>query len=99
MRAVCKILHLTPLALLAGCLLSMDVRSGPWIDLTHDYSEETLYWPTSEPFRMETVFEGEAEGGYHYSAYKFCTAEHGGTHLDAPIHYAEGRLANHEIPL
>ena len=37
--------------------------------------------------------------GYYYAANNFFTAEHGGTHLDAPIHFARGAQAVHEIPL
>ncbi len=65
-------------------------EDGTWIDLTHDFSEETIYWPTASPFQLDTVFVGEAAGGYHYEAFEFCSAEHGGTHLDAPIHFYEG---------
>ena len=72
---------------------------GLWIDLTHDFSEDTVYWPTSEPFKLETISEGMTEKGYYYSAYKFCAAEHGGTHLDAPIHFSEGKPTVDKIPL
>lgn len=48
------------------------------IDLSYTYDENTLYWPTSELFEKKTVFEGETEGGYYYSAYWIATAEHGG---------------------
>ena len=37
--------------------------------------------------------------GYYYSAYSVKTAEHGGTHLDAPVHFAEGRHTTDEVPL
>lgn len=69
------------------------------IDLSYTYDENTLYWPTSELFEKKTVFEGETEGGYYYSAYWIATAEHGGTHLDAPIHFYEGGVSADEIPL
>lgn len=72
---------------------------GQWIDLSYDLSSETIYWPTAEPFKRETVAEGFTEKGYYYSAYNFCAAEHGGTHIDAPIHFAEGRKSVDEIPL
>ena len=39
------------------------------------------------------------EQGYYYSAYKYCAAEHGGTHIDAPVHFAQGRLSVDKIPL
>jgi kynurenine formamidase len=72
---------------------------GAWIDLTHPFNDAAIYWPTAEPFRLETVAEGMTEGGWYYSAYNFSAAEHGGTHLDAPVHFAEGRHSADEIPL
>lgn len=70
-----------------------------WIDLTHDLSAESVFWPTADPFKMTTDFEGRTERGYYYSAYSFTTAEHGGTHIDAPVHFAEGRNSVDQIPL
>ncbi len=64
---------------------------GQWIDLSHDFSDETLYWVTAEPFKRTTVAEGVTDKGFYYSAYNFSGAEHGGTHIDAPIHFAEGK--------
>jgi kynurenine formamidase len=45
------------------------------------------------------VAEGPTPGGWWYAANAFCAAEHGGTHLDAPVHFAEGRRSASEIPL
>lgn len=73
--------------------------SGKWIDLSHEFSEETIYWVTAKPFERETVAEGITEKGYYYSAYNFSGAEHGGTHIDAPIHFAEGRKSVEQIEL
>ena len=69
------------------------------VDLSHPYSHETVYWVTASPFRLDTVSMGFTEKGYYYSANDFCTAEHGGTHIDAPIHFAENGLTVDEIPL
>lgn len=68
------------------------------VDLTHAFDETTLYWPTANPFALEVVAEGRTPAGW-YAANAFCAAEHGGTHLDAPVHFAEGERAAHEIPL
>jgi kynurenine formamidase len=77
-----------------------DGSRGSWVDLTHSFSENTVYWPTDTlGFSLEELAYGPTEGGYFYAAYRYSAAEHGGTHLDAPIHFAEGRLANDEIPL
>ena len=68
-----------------------DVANWRTIDLSHSYSADTLYWPTdTRGFDLETLAEGETEAGYFYAAKQFATAEHGGTHLDAPVHFAEG---------
>lgn len=75
------------------------ITDGKWIDLTHDFDENTVFWPTAESFRLDTVFAGHTEGGYYYSAFQFCLAEHGGTHLDAPVHFSEGKWSVEQIPV
>ncbi|MCH6573614.1 MAG: cyclase family protein [Bacteroidetes bacterium] len=69
------------------------------VDLTYTFDESTIYWPTAEGFKLEVVYKGLTDKGYYYSANSFCTAEHGGTHLDAPIHFYENRNSADEIPL
>ena len=68
------------------------------VDLTYPFGESTIYWPTADPFALEVVSEGETAAGW-YAAKSFCAAEHGGTHLDAPIHFAAGARTSAEIPL
>jgi kynurenine formamidase len=69
------------------------------IDMTYPFGAETLYWPTAKPFRLEKVQEGKTAAGYWYASYNYCGAEHGGTHLDAPFHFAEGKWTTEQIPL
>jgi|31_taG_2_1085359.scaffolds.fasta_scaffold00220_8 kynurenine formamidase len=69
------------------------------IDLTHVYSKETVYWVTAKEFELDVVAAGETEQGFYYSANNFSTAEHGGTHIDAPIHFAKDKQTVDEIPL
>lgn len=69
------------------------------IDLSHAYSNETVYWVTAKEFKLDTVFKGQTDKGFYYSANNFSTAEHGGTHIDAPIHFAEKGQTVDEIPL
>jgi kynurenine formamidase len=69
------------------------------VDLTHAFSADAVYWPTAREFQLDTVAWGPTPGGWFYAAFDFSAAEHGGTHLDAPIHFAEGRQAADEIPL
>jgi kynurenine formamidase len=78
------------------------VRSFPGgtiVDLSHAYGADTVFWPTAEKFALEPVAAGRTEAGYYYAANNFRTAEHGGTHIDAPVHFAEGRQAVDAIPL
>jgi kynurenine formamidase len=78
----------------------IDLAAARLVDLSYAYDETTIYWPTSpSSFDLTELARGAAEGGYFYSAYSFSTPEHGGTHLDAPIHFSEtGRTAG-EIPI
>ena len=77
-----------------------DGSGGRWIDLTHSFDSTTIYWPTDTAgFQLQVLAHGVGEGGYFYSSNAFSSAEHGGTHLDAPVHFAEGRLAAADIPL
>lgn len=76
-----------------------DGSAGRWVDLTYSYGEETIYWPTAEGFRLEEESYGMTPGGWFYSSYKYSASEHGGTHFDAPIHFAEGRNSSEEVPL
>lgn len=73
--------------------------NGNLVDLTHSYSSETIYWPTESGFLLEEEFGGMTEKGYYYSAKKFSAPEHGGTHLDAPIHFAKGGKTIDQISL
>lgn len=71
-----------------------------WIDLTYTYDSSTLYWPNNvKSFEHSTEAEGKTDLGYYYSSYSICTPEHGGTHLDAPIHFAENKLTVDQLPL
>ncbi len=95
---------LLALALVAGCAAPGEPDTDPLadhvvVDLTHAYDADTIYWPTAEGFRLQIDARGWTEGGFYYEANSFCTAEHGGTHIDAPVHFAEGRRALDEVPL
>ncbi|MCS6953411.1 MAG: cyclase family protein [Bryobacterales bacterium] len=69
------------------------------MDLTYPYNAQTVYWPTAERFQWKKEAWGVTPGGYWYASAGFCTSEHGGTHLDSPIHFAEGKWSTAEIPL
>jgi len=79
---------------------SLDLSRHTIVDLSHAYGPSTLFWPTSPTkFQLEKLAFGKTEGGYFYSANTISTPEHGGTHLDAPIHFSETGRTNEQIPL
>lgn len=88
-----------PAAAAADDVARIDLSTARLVDLTHPFGADTIYWPTATPFRLEPVAHGVTAGGYWYAADDFCAAEHGGTHLDAPIHFAEKRWTADEVPL
>ena len=85
--------------IITGLVYCRSTTAGQWIDLTHDFSSETVYWPNGDTFKKDLIYDGETEKGYYYSAYSFCAPEHGGTHIDAPVHFAKGRRSVDQIPI
>jgi len=69
------------------------------LDMTYPYDENTIYWPTAKPFQLTKGNWGFTEKGYFYAANEYSAAEHGGTHVDAPIHFAENGRTIDQIPL
>jgi kynurenine formamidase len=77
----------------------IDLARDRLVDLSHPFNRRTIYWPTARRFTLTKVAEGETEGGWFYAANNFAAAEHGGTHLDAPIHFARGGETADAVPL
>jgi len=79
---------------------SSGLQDLKWIDLTYPFSEKTLYWPNNpKGFTWDTLYRGLSEKGYYYSSYSFFSPEHGGTHLDAPVHFSEGSKSVDQLSL
>ena len=97
-RTKIRTLLLTTLALSSPGIAS-EAASGDLVDLTHAFGEDTIAWPTSEPFELLVGFRGEDPAGYYYEANRFTTAEHVGTHLDAPVHFFRGGAPTEAVPL
>jgi kynurenine formamidase len=69
------------------------------IDLTYTFDTTTIYWPTEHPFVHQFEHYGMTPGGYFYSSGKFAAPEHGGTHMDAPIHFSKGGMTVDQVPI
>jgi kynurenine formamidase len=96
-----KRMVVTLLAMLmqVGISTAHDIDESKVIDLTYSFDEHAIYWPTAKPFQLEVVSAQKTPAGYWYAANNICLAEHGGTHMDAPIHFAEGKRAADEVPV
>lgn len=79
---------------------TIDLSETTIIDLSHPFDSETLHWPTDPSgFELRPLHKGKTDKGFFYYANAFCAPEHSGTHLDAPMHFAEGRWTNSDIPV
>jgi kynurenine formamidase len=88
-----------PTAAAAGQELAFPAGSRV-VDLTHTFDETTIYWPNSPSgFVLHRLAHGMTEAGFFYASNTITAPEHGGTHLDAPIHFAEGMTTAEAVPL
>lgn len=84
-----------PSASTALVVLSQEVV----LDMTYAFGDSSIYWPTGKSFETTPMFWGKTEGGWWYASNDYSANEHGGTHVDAPIHFYEKGKTIDEIPL
>ena len=87
------------IALLAATAASSAIDESKLVDLTHAFDDKAIYWPTAKSFTWEKESWGRNAQGDWYTAGRYSASEHGGTHLDAPIHFAEGKQTVDQIPI
>ena len=63
-------------------------------DLTHTLSPQTPVFPAFNPFQIVQRFEIASDG---FFGNELTFAEHTGTHLDAPVHFAAGGLSTDQM--
>jgi len=99
-RSVALAVLLSAVATSVAHSQGLDLSRYRVIDLTYPFNAKTLYWPTATTgFQLQQLAFGETPGGYFYSSNAFAAPEHGGTHLDAPIHFHKGGLSADRIPV
>jgi kynurenine formamidase len=69
------------------------------VDLTYAFDSTTIYCPTEKPMVHEREHWGMTPQGYFYASAKFAAPEHGGTHMDAPIHFNQSGATVDQVPL
>lgn len=75
------------------------LRSGALLDMTYPFDETTIYWPTADLFVLEKLNWKINAKGWWYASNNYGASEHGGTHVDAPVHFAEHGVTIDQIPL
>ena len=79
---------------------NIDLANSTIVDLTYGFDSTTLYWPNSPSgFQLKELARGVTPGGYFYSSNMFTAPEHGGTHLDAPIHFSQTGVTIDRLPV
>jgi len=90
---------LVAIALVPATAQGLDIAGAKVVDLTHPIDANTIFWPTeAKTFELTEEHKGITERGFFYAANRFCTPEHGGTHIDAPYHFSQGGESVAEIP-
>ena len=69
------------------------------VDLTHSFGSDTIVWPTEQDFKLVIQHAEDTAGGYYYSSNRVEMPEHGGTHIDAPVHFSRGKQTLDQIPV
>jgi kynurenine formamidase len=87
-----------------GCVASQQQSPDVWehsriVDLTHSFGPDTVVWPTEQDFKLIVQHAEDTEGGYYYASNRMEMPEHGGTHIDAPIHFSKGKQTLDQIPV
>jgi kynurenine formamidase len=82
-----------------GASLMAGEAKAKRLDMTYPFEESTIYWPKAKPFALEKLSWGVTAGGWWYASNNFSASEHGGTHVDAPIHFARGGRTIDQVPL
>ena len=83
------------LAILSCCKVYGNLAT---VDLTHNFGNDTVYFPSFRQWRFVLY---DAGSNNQFNIFRFCALEHGGTHTDAPYHFAFGSNIHraNEVPL
>lgn len=93
------------LIVIAGCSSAIPQRDHiAWdqvriVDLTHSFGSDTIVWPTEQDFKLVVQYAEDTAGGYYYASNRMEMPEHGGTHIDAPVHFSKGKQTLDQIPI
>jgi len=72
---------------------------GKILDMTYSFGNNSIYWPTGQSFQIEKMSWGINKQGFFYASNNYKANEHGGTHVDAPVHFSKNGKTIDKIPL
>ncbi|XP_037277799.2 isatin hydrolase [Rhipicephalus microplus] len=73
-------------------------RNAITLDLTYNFTNETIYWQTGATFQLDVeAYPGPGDEWKQID--QISEKTHGGTHLDAPLHCAKGGWSVADIPI
>ena len=101
---ICGLITALGLVVSLGCASDRSRSHIAWeqsriVDLTHSFGSNTIVWPTEQDFKLTVQHAEDTPGGYYYASNRVEMPEHGGTHIDAPIHFSKGKQTLDQIPI
>ncbi|MDF0645264.1 MAG: cyclase family protein [Nitrospira sp.] len=78
---------------------SLALQQSRLVDLTHAFGSETIVWPTEQDVKLVVQHAEDMPRGYYYASNRLELPEHGGTHIDAPIHFSRGKQTLDQVPI
>lgn len=70
------------------------LKTQKWVDLSHNVNPNIPYFPAFKPIEISELFNVRQDG---FLAYQYTLASQYGTHLDAPVHFSEGKRTLDQI--
>ena len=103
-HVMCGLIAVMSLVVNAGCVADHRGNHLVWeqsriVDLTHSFGSDTIVWPTEADFKLIAQHAEDTSDGYYYASNRVEMPEHGGTHIDAPIHFSKGKQTLDQIPI
>ena len=86
------------LVIVLSCWSAADAAQR-FVDLTYTFDESTQVWPANPPFHRDSTERGGTPTEKWYATGQVALSEHAGTHMDAPVHFAQGQAGIDGIPV
>src|SRR5882672_7489735 len=82
-----------------GCAETPVLDEARVIGLPPAFDDGAIIWPSTQRFEYRRSIFGRDDQGRWYATGELHMGEHTGTHVDAPLHLAEGLRSTADVPL